>query len=155
MGSDRRIAMEDWRALAVRGWQCVRGRLAAALALLAIALSAAVAEQRFPPPEFETGHQLPETTTPAARGVLLEYVDVAVLVAALGLASWLIYRRRSRRGLIALSLFSLAYFGFYRQGCVCAIGSVQNLALGLCDRSYAVPLSVAAFFLLQRDRLLF
>ena len=38
-----------------------------------------------------------------------------------------------------LSLFSLLYFGFYREGCVCAIGSVQNVALALFDSSYALP----------------
>ena len=67
---------------------------------------------------------------------------------ALGLASWLIYKRRSRKGLVALSIFSLLYFGFWRKGCVCAIGSVQNVALALCDRGYAVPLGVSAFFVL-------
>lgn len=103
-------------------------------------------EQRFPPPDFESGHQWPVTTTPPARALGLEYADVGVLVAALGLACWLIYRRRSRRGVFALSVFSLAYFGFYRQGCVCAIGSVQNVALALFDPGYAVPLTVLAFF---------
>jgi ferredoxin len=47
---------------------------------------------------------------------------------------------------MALSAFSLLYFGFWRKGCVCAIGSVQNLALALGDRSYSVPLVVTAFF---------
>jgi ferredoxin len=107
-----------------------------------------LAEQRFPPPDFESGHQLPITTTPAARAVLLQYLDVAVLAAALGLASWLVYKPRSRKGLLALSIFSLLYFGFWKKGCVCAIGSVQNVALGLCDRGYAVPLAVTAFFVL-------
>jgi ferredoxin len=69
-------------------------------------------------------------------------------MATLALSSWLVYQRRSRKGLIALSIFSLAYFGFYRKGCVCAIGSVQNIALALCDSSYALPASVLVFFLL-------
>ncbi len=66
----------------------------------------------------------------------------------LGLASWLIYKRRSRKGLMALSIFSLLYFGFWKKGCVCAIGSLQNVSLALCDRSYAVPIGVLAFFVL-------
>ena len=107
----------------------------------------AAAEQRFPPPDFESGHQLPPTTTPAARAVALEYVDVAVLGAALALATWLVYRPRSRRGLTLLAVFSLGYFGFYRQGCVCAIGSLQNVALAIGDGAYAIPLTVLAFFL--------
>jgi polyferredoxin len=106
------------------------------------------AEQRFPPPEFETGHQLPVTTTPTPREPLLQYLDVAALAGALAVASWLIYKKRSRRGLLALSIFSVLYFGFYRKGCICSIGSLQNVAFALCDRSYAVPLTVAAFFAL-------
>jgi len=122
--------------------------LLSALLLFSVLAGVAVAEQRFPPPDFESGHQLPVTTSPAARAVLLQYLDVAVLAASLGLASWLVYRRRSRKGLMALSLFSLLYFGFWRKGCVCAIGSLQNVSLALCDRGYAVPLGVVAFFIL-------
>lgn len=106
------------------------------------------AQQRFPPPDFESGHKLPETTTPAARALAWEYVDVAVLFAGLVVATWLIYRKRSRAGLIGLSLFSLAYFGFWRRGCICAIGSVQNVALALSDSSYVVPITAGAFFIL-------
>ena len=79
---------------------------------------------------------------------MFQYLDVVVLAACLGMASWLIYKRRSRKGLMALSIFSLLYFGFWRKGCVCSIGSLQNVSLALCDRSYAVPLGVVAFFVL-------
>jgi len=118
------------------------------LGILLLSAICALAEQRFPPPDFESGHQLPTTTTPPARALALEYLDVAVLAACLGLASWLVYQRRSRKGLMALSVFSLLYFGFWRKGCVCAIGSLQNVSLALCDRGYAVPLGVVAFFVL-------
>ncbi|MEK7685661.1 MAG: 4Fe-4S binding protein [Verrucomicrobiota bacterium] len=116
------------------------------LFLLCLLTGAAFGEQRFPPPEFESGYQLPATQTPPARALLLEYLDVAVLVAALGLASWLVFKKRSRQGVYALSIFSLIYFGFYREGCVCAIGSLQNVTLALFDRGYAVPTVVTAFF---------
>ncbi len=105
-------------------------------------------EQRFPPPEFESGHKLPVTTTPAARGLIFQYLDVGVLAATLAVATWLIYKKRSRSGLIALSVFSILYFGFYRKGCICAIGSLQNVSLALCDKGYAVPMGVVAFFVL-------
>jgi polyferredoxin len=119
------------------------------LLLLCLLPLSALAEQRFPPPDFvETSHQLPLTTTPGGRAWVWEYVDIAVLAGALGLSTWFIYRKRSRRSLTWLSLFSVAYFGFWRNGCVCAIGSVQNVALALCDKSYVVPLSVVAFFVL-------
>jgi NosR/NirI family transcriptional regulator, nitrous oxide reductase regulator len=73
---------------------------------------------------------------------------VLVLAASLAIATWLIYKRRSRKGLMALSVFSVLYFGFYRKGCICAIGSLQNVSLALADRGYAVPLGVVAFFVL-------
>src|SRR5206468_2478875 len=98
--------------------------------------------------EFDGGHQLPTATFPAARAFVFQYLDVLVLAAFLFLATWLIYKKRSRKGVLALSIFSLLYFGFWKKGCVCSIGSVQNIALGLADHSYAVPLSITAFFVL-------
>jgi NosR/NirI family transcriptional regulator, nitrous oxide reductase regulator len=105
-------------------------------------------EQRFPPPEFESGYELPATQTPLPRSVAAQMADVAVLAAALGVACFLVFKKRSRRGVVALSVFSLLYFGFYRKGCVCSIGSLQNVALGLADSNYAVPIVVTAFFVL-------
>jgi len=118
------------------------------LLFLALVAMNAVAEQRFPPPEFESGHQLPVMTVPGARALFFQYLDVAVLAASLGLASWFVYRKRSRKGVLALSVFSLLYFGFWREGCVCSIGSLQNVTLALFDRSYALPVGVTAFFVL-------
>src|SRR5262245_41727679 len=103
------------------------------------------AEQRFQPPEFEGGHQLPTTTTPLPRAPLLQYLDLAVLAGSLALAAWLVLKARSRKGLMALSIFSLLYFGFWREGCICSIGAVQNVALAVADRSYVLPITVAAF----------
>lgn len=115
--------------------------------VMAVNVPTAPAESRFPPPDFqETNHQIPSTSTPAARAEWFQYLDVAVLIATLGLAVWFIHKQRSRRGLFWLGIFSLAYFGFWRKGCVCAIGAPQNIILGLCDSSYAVPLTVIAFF---------
>ncbi|MCB1126456.1 MAG: 4Fe-4S binding protein, partial [Verrucomicrobiae bacterium] len=111
-------------------------------------VASAFGAQRFPPPEFETDYVMPVTATPAPRSLAMQYVDVAVLAGALAVATWLAIRRRSRRGLIGLSVFSLVYFGFYRTGCICPIGSPQNVALGLFDPAYAVPLTAAAFFVL-------
>jgi NosR/NirI family nitrous oxide reductase transcriptional regulator len=107
------------------------------------------AEQRFPPPDFaETKHVLPTTTAPAPRGETLQYLDLVVLAASLGVATWLVHRGRSRKGLIALSIFSLLYFGFWRRGCICAIGSVQNIAFSVFGGGYAVPIVVVGFFAL-------
>ena len=105
-----------------------------------------VGVERFPPPDFSSGHVLPETVVPAPQARSSGWLDVAVLTLGLGLASWLSLKKRSRTGIVILSLGSLAYFGFWRRGCVCAIGSIQNVALGLADPGYAVPLAVVAFF---------
>lgn len=106
------------------------------------------AQQRFPPPDFESGYVLPSTPVPSARSLYLEYLDLALLTVALGLASYFVFKKRSRRAVLLLSLGSLAYFGFYRKGCICAIGSIQNVALALSDAGYTLPLSVLGFFVL-------
>jgi polyferredoxin len=107
-----------------------------------------LALERFPPPDFGSGHTLPVTVDPGPRGLPWQYLDVAVLSVALALATWLVLGKRSRRGVVGLGIFSVLYFGFYRQGCVCAIGSIQNIALALADSSYGVPVSVLLFFVL-------
>ncbi len=123
-----------------------RSLFPALMGLLA-ALAGAASEMRFPPPEFETDYTMPGITTPPPRSLAMEYVDTALLVTALGLAAWLVHRRRSRRGLVALSVFSLVYFGFIRTGCICPIGAPQNVALGMFDPGYTIPLTALAFFL--------
>ena len=114
---------------------------------LAIATSS-YAVQRFPPPQFDTPHPIPTITTPAPKAASMELIDVAVLAAALSVAAWLVHKKRSRGWIVALMLFSLAYFGFWRQGCICAVGSIGNVTLAIFDRTYVLPLTVLAFFLL-------
>ena len=106
------------------------------------------AQDRFPRPEFETGHQYPVNQMPVQRSQAWEYFDVAVLIAALSVASWLALKKRSRKGLIWLSVFSLAYFGFFREGCICAVGSVQNVSLALFNPGYTIPLTALLFFII-------
>lgn len=104
--------------------------------------------QRFPKPEFETGYTQPSVTAPEARMTALEWVDVGVLVLVMSLAAWFVLRKRSRKGILLLSIFSLAYFGFFREGCVCSVGSIQNVALTLFDPAYAISIPILLFFLL-------
>jgi ferredoxin len=40
------------------------------------------------------------------------------------------------------------YFGFWRKGCVCPVGSVQNVVLALADPGYLIPAGVLLFFLI-------
>lgn len=109
---------------------------------------AALPIQRFPKPEFESAYTQPHTFIPSPRADFLAYLDVFVLIVSLGVVSWLVLKKRSRISVFFMSLFSLAYFGFYREGCVCSIGSIQNVSLALFDHSFVLPLSVLLFFLL-------
>ena len=103
--------------------------------------------ERFPPPQFETQYVQPVTTAPPARTLAWEIVDVAVLVGTLALAAVLVLRVRSRKAIFVLMVFSLLYFGFWRKGCVCPVGSIQNVTLALFG-DYAIPISVLLFFVL-------
>ncbi len=116
--------------------------------LLLIWHSTVIAQDRFPRPEFETDYQYPTHEMPGQRAPGWEYLDVAILIVALAVTSWLALKKRSRRGLLYMSLFSLLYFGFYRQGCICSVGSVQNMALALFNGSYTIPLSALLFFMI-------
>lgn len=113
--------------------------------LLTLCLSAQ-GEIRFPPPEFESGYRFPQTTSPAAQPAYQEYIDAAVLVVGLFLASYLILKRRSRRAVFVLMIGALLYFGFVRGGCICPIGAIQNVTLTAFNSDYAIPIAAAIFF---------
>jgi len=115
--------------------------------LLSVSSGVVFGAERFPPPQFDD-HELPVTTVPEPSADFYEYLDVAVLLAALTLASYLALKKRSRRGIFLLGIFSLIYFGFWRKGCVCSIGATQNIVLALFDNSYTAPVTVIAFFIL-------
>ena len=100
---------------------------------------------RFPMPEFSTDYEHPKIQTPLPSTTMVGW-DIAVLLGALSLATFLVLKRRKRREIFGLTLFSLFYFGFIRQGCVCSVGSIQNMMAGLFDSSYGVPFTVLVFF---------
>ena len=104
--------------------------------------------ERFPRPEFESGHTLPPVEVAELRAPWMDGVDAALLLVALVAATVLVHRGRSRRGLFGLALVSVTYFGFIRQGCICPVGALQNVCLALADTGYVLPVAVAAFFLL-------
>ena len=108
----------------------------------------AQAVERFPKPDFQSDYTRPLMQTPVPRSQLLEYVDVFVLFAALSLASYVALRLRSRSKMFVVMVFSLVYFGFFREGCICPVGSVQNVSLALFHNGYTVPLTVIALFAL-------
>jgi len=120
------------------------------LLLLAVAFasSALLAQYQKKPPDFGGIYAFPTPTHPEPRAAIERGLDVAMLAAGLGLAAYLILRRRSREGVVLLSMGAIAYFGFYRKGCTCPIGSIQNVTLSLVDPRYLISLGVIAFFFL-------
>lgn len=119
-----------------------------ALMMFLAAGSAAGQQQRFPKPEFESGYEQPDTVTPEPRSTAMEWLDVTLLVGVMALGAWFVLRKRSRQGVLGLSLFTLLYFGFYRDGCICAVGSLQNVVLSFADPTYTISVTVLLFFLL-------
>ena len=106
------------------------------------------AQDRFPKPDFESGYQYPELHYPVTSETLWMAIDVVVLVAMMSFVAWAVIKKRTRKPIIWVSLISVAYFGFFRKGCVCSIGAIQNVSLALVDPAYVMPLSVLFFFML-------
>ena len=111
-------------------------------------ITLAQVKDRFPKPDFQIEYKRPELKTPDPRSPLAEYVDVLVLLAALSLASFFAIKQRSRRRIFLVMVFSLVYFGFYREGCICSIGAIQNISYALFHPNYFIPLTVVAFFII-------
>lgn len=108
----------------------------------------ATAQNRFPKPDFESGYQYPNIQYQTPDESLWVTVDIVLLLLLMSLVAWAILRKRTRKPVIWVSIISVAYFGFFRSGCVCSIGSVQNVALALVDETYIMPISVLLFFIL-------
>jgi NosR/NirI family nitrous oxide reductase transcriptional regulator len=118
------------------------------VALAILAPYVLFAQYQLPPPDFGETYTLPTPTHPEPRSDWVRILDIVMLVAGLGMAAWLILKRRSRKGVLLLSIGALAYFGFYRKGCICPIGAIQNVTLSLFDPHYIVSLGVIVFFFL-------
>ena len=108
----------------------------------------AFAQQRFPRPDFESDYVVPSPLAPEPRWASMEILDVIILLIVLVLTSWLAIKKRSRRGILYLSIFTLIYFGFYRNGCICSIGGIQNVTLTLFNPAYAISITALLFFVL-------
>lgn len=132
-GTDVRRVAAQTRAWGVALW-------------LALPLAAA-GESRFPQPQFDSGHTVPQAAHPLFAERVPAWADVLILAAALAASVWLVRSVRSRRWILAFSVLCLAWFGFVRQGCICPVGSVQNVAVAACLGG-GLPWAVAAFFAL-------
>ncbi len=100
------------------------------------------------PEDIGGGYQVPEVQRPAPRPDWQHWMDVGVLAALMLVIAWMVLWRRSRRLTVWAAVFGLGYFGFYRKGCVCPIGAIQNVTVALTDPNYAIPAVVVAFFFL-------
>ena len=118
------------------------------LILTLFSVSIGSAQNRFPKPDFESGYKYPDHSFFIPNETLLITIDLILLVLLMSFVAWAVIKRRTRMPIIAVSVISVIYFGFFRNGCVCSIGSIQNVALALADNSYAMPLSVLLIFLL-------
>jgi ferredoxin len=108
----------------------------------------AAAQNRFPKPDFESGYRYPEFTWHVPSEAFWMTLDVVLLVVLMSIVAWAVVRKRKRTPVLWVSVISVAYFGFFRSGCVCSIGSIQNVALALSDSSYVMPVAVLLFFVL-------
>ncbi len=128
----------------------IKGILTGAILILMflIQFSDINAVPRFPKPEFESGYVQPPTQTPSQRSDFMEILDIFMLILSLSVITWFILKKRSRKGVFWVSIFSIFYFGFLREGCVCSVGSLQNIALALFNPGYKIPITVIAFFVI-------
>ncbi len=84
-----------------------------------------------------------------------QVLDMALLGVALLAAAWIVLKRRSRPLAFTMAVVCLAYFGFVREGCICPIGSIQNVVVALVEPTYAVPYFVIGIFMLPLIAALF
>lgn len=105
-------------------------------------------EARFPKPDFTSGYQYPEIFHGVPYEHMWDVVDIILLVAMMSLVVWAAYKKRSRSVIYSLSVVSVLYYGFFRSGCVCSVGSIQNVVLAMTDSSYHLPWYVLLIFIL-------
>jgi len=106
------------------------------------------AKNRFPKPDFESGYTYPQQTHKVPNVALWAYLDIAILLFLMSFVAWTVVKKQIRWSVILTSVISVAYFGFFRHGCVCSIGAIQNVALALASHSYTIPLFVLLLFIL-------
>ena len=117
--------------------------------LIGVLSSLAVwAEARFPKPDFTSGYQYPAILHGVPNEMFWNVVDIVLLIGMMSLVVWGAYRKRSRAVIYSLSVVSVLYFGFFRSGCVCSVGSIQNVVLSLVSPDYHLPWYVLLVFLL-------
>ena len=110
-------------------------------------ISTVVFANRFPQPDFQSGYVFPEQYFFTPNEALWSYIDIFLLVALMGFVAWAVIKKQVRWPVIVTSIISIAYFGFFRYGCICSVGSLQNVALSLVG-GVQIPLFVLLLFIL-------
>lgn len=113
-----------------------------------ISSAKALAVARFPKPDFTSGYQYPDIVHGLPNESFWNVLDIVLLVGMMGLVVWAAYRKRSRAVMVTVSVVSILYFGFFRSGCVCSVGSIQNVVMAAVDSGYHLPWYVLLVFLL-------
>ncbi len=107
-----------------------------------------LAEFRFPKPEFTQGYETPTLVLPDPAAPWFEYLSLGLFIAMLVLSALAMFRWRSRKLLFILMVFSVVFFGFIRQGCVCAIGAIGNVGAAMGSPEYPLSIFTLLIFLL-------
>jgi len=80
--------------------------------------------------------------------LLVEILIPLYLFVALTVTAVAVHVKRRRLYVFSVMLISLGVLGFYKNGCICSVGSFQNIILAFIDSSYILPVSGAiAFFI--------
>ena len=111
--------------------------------------------QRFPKPEFDSGYKTPAVQVSKIHPAVFEFLDLGLFILTMSLVTWMVLKKRSRKGVFWISVFSLLYFGFYRNGCICPVGSVQNITMAIFNPGYTIPFTAIAFFIIPLGFTLF
>ena len=119
------------------------------LLLLPLTLLAQEAEECHRPPTQEL-YDYKEAYVPQEfqhESFRWEIADLIVLAFMLAVASLLSVRHHPKCRFTALSVMGLAYFGLFRGGCICPVGSTTNFFIGLAAPEL-IGKTIAILFLL-------
>lgn len=79
----------------------------------------------------------------------MAWADVSLFVLLLLVSAWLVWRPAGRgRWLWAVQLAAVGWFGFFRMGCLCPVGSVGNVAVSLFHPAVLLSVLAVVWFVL-------
>lgn len=118
------------------------------LKILPIVVPTFFTQNRFPKPDFESGYAYPDQSYAVPNEALWSCIDIAMLILLMSFVAWAVVKKQVRWPVMLTSVVSVAYFGFFRKGCVCSIGAIQNVVLSMTSDVYTVPILVLLLFIL-------